>query len=147
MSCEPYLDFYDDCSIVRDNEFKRMSPDKSAPPAYSEVKHLLPQPFWAGHSAHIAAYHKAWEIAFSNLNKVHRGNDFVAPFIDSAFNDALFAWDTTFITMFTKYGERAFKFQRTLDNLYAKQHSDGFISRECVRRNLRAVAGGQCSLA
>jgi len=29
-------------------------------------------------------------------------------------------------------GSRAFDFQRTLDNLYAKQHPDGFICREIV---------------
>ena len=130
MACEGFLDFYDECAIVNDNEFKRMGVDKSAPPAYSEVKHLLPEPYWAGHPSHIAAYHKTWEIAFSNLNKVHRGNGFIAPYIVTAFNDCVFLCDTSFILMFTKYGERAFQFQRTLDNLYAKQHADGFISRE-----------------
>ena len=39
-------------------------------------------------------------------------------------------WDSSFILMFARYGSRAFAFQRTLDNLYCKQHVDGFISRE-----------------
>jgi len=88
------------------------------------------EPHWAGHAPHIAAYWRAWELAFANLQKVHRGNGFVAPYIDTAFNDCLFAWDSVFILHFGRYGQRAFDFQRTLDNLYAKQHSDGFISRE-----------------
>jgi hypothetical protein len=32
--------------------------------------------------------------------------------------------------MFARYGSRAFNFQQTLDNLYTKQHPDGFICRE-----------------
>ena len=50
--------------------------------------------------------------------------------MDTAFNDCLFMWDSAFILAFGRYGRRAFDFQRTLDNLYAKQHADGFICRE-----------------
>jgi len=39
-------------------------------------------------------------------------------------------WDSAFITMFGKYGSRAFNFQKTLDNFYSHQHKDGFICRE-----------------
>jgi glycogen debranching enzyme len=42
----------------------------------------------------------------------------------------MFMWDSAFIVLFARYGSRAFDFQRTLDNLYAKQHADGFICRE-----------------
>ena len=35
-----------------------------------------------------------------------------------------------FILQFCRYGQRAFPFQRTLDNLYATQNYDGFITRE-----------------
>ena len=38
-----------------------------------------------------------------------------------------------FMTLFGRYGERAFTFMRTLDNFYAKQHPDGFICREIGR--------------
>ena len=58
---------------------------------------------------------------------------FVANFIDPAFNDCLFMWDSCFMVMFGRYGARAFPFVRTLDNLYAKQHPDGFICREIGR--------------
>ncbi len=54
----------------------------------------------------------------------------MASFIDTAFNDCLFMWDSAFILLFARYGRRAFDFQRTLDNLYASQHPDGFICRE-----------------
>jgi hypothetical protein len=48
-------------------------------------------------------------------------------------------WDSAFILLFARYGSRAFDFQRTLDNLYCKQHPDGFISRE-----IRESDGSDC---
>jgi hypothetical protein len=57
-------------------------------------------------------------------------NGFVSPYIDTAFNGHLFMWDSAFILLFARYGQRAFNFQQTLDNLYCKQHPDGFICRE-----------------
>ena len=53
--------------------------------------------------------------------------------IDPAFNDCVFMWDSCFMTLFGRYGARAFPFVRTLDNFYAKQHVDGFICREIGR--------------
>jgi hypothetical protein len=81
----------------------------------------------------------------------------VSNFIDTAFNNCLFMWDSAFILLFARYrthththtartarteyafvlmnavaspagryGSRAFDFQRTLDNFYAKQHPDGY---------------------
>ena len=55
-------------------------------------------------------------------------------FIDTAFNDCLFMWDSAFILMFGKYANRIFNFQKTLDNLYAHQHPDGFICREICEK-------------
>ena len=75
-------------------------------------------------------YRGAWELAFGNLRRPEPGSGFVSCFIDTAFNDCLFMWDSAFILLFARYGRRAFDFQRTLDNLYASQHPDGFICRE-----------------
>ena len=130
MSCEPFLDVYDESPLVAESSFRGAAPDRSPPPALEAVRHLLPEPVWAGHPHHIAAYWKAWTLAFGNLQRAHRANGFIAPYVDTAFNDCLFAWDSVFILEFCRYGRRAFDFQRTLDNLYCKQHSDGFISRE-----------------
>jgi hypothetical protein len=54
----------------------------------------------------------------------------IPPSRPRAVNSCLFMWDSCFILKGLRYGSRAFNFQRTLDNLYAKQHPDGFISRE-----------------
>ena len=42
MASKDYLDFYDEQPIVKDNVFKTMEPDRSAPPALADVRHLLP---------------------------------------------------------------------------------------------------------
>lgn len=39
-------------------------------------------------------------------------------------------WDCSFMTMYGKYAKSVFNFQNTLNNFFAKQHSDGFICRE-----------------
>ncbi len=126
----PYYDRYAEEPLVRENPFIGRKPDRSFPKNFHESRELLPEPFWHGRDDTIECYWKTWELAFRNLKQVHVGNGFVAPYIDTAFNDCLFMWDSAFIMMFCRYGRQAFDFQRTLDNFYAKQHPDGFISRE-----------------
>ena len=119
--------------LVERNEFLRMEPESAAPPSFEASRQLLPEPFWDGHQSTIDCYWKAWQLAFSHLMRPEPASGFVANFIDTAFNDCLFMWDSCFILMFGRYGSRAFPFIRTLDNLYAKQHPDGFICREIGR--------------
>lgn len=116
--------------MVRENVFRTMPPEDAPLPTFGGSKDLLPEPFWEGHDATIACYWKVWELAFGNLRRPVPGSGFVANYIDTAFNDCLFMWDSALILLFARYGARAFDFARTLDNLYAKQHDDGFICRE-----------------
>ncbi len=64
------------------------------------------------------------------MNNPAPGTQFVSPFIDAACNSCIFMWDSVFMLMFGKYAHHIFNFQQTLDNFYAHQHQDGFISRE-----------------
>jgi len=116
--------------LVEQNEFRTMEPEDAELPSFEEQRQNLPQPTWEGHQTAIECYWKTWQLAFQYLRRPAPGSGFVANFIDTAFNDRLFLWDSVFILMFGRYGQRAFPFQRTLDNLYAKQHRDGFICRE-----------------
>jgi glycogen debranching enzyme len=125
-----YIDTHFREPLVEENTFLEMTPEDVPPPSFEDAWELLPQPFWEGHEDAIGCYLGAWELAFSNLRRPEPGSGFVASFIDTAFNDCLFMWDSAFILLFARYGRRAFDFQRTLDNLYASQHPDGFICRE-----------------
>ena len=119
--------------FVGQNAFLRATPEKMPLPALAEVKERLPAPWWKGHETAITAYWKAWEIAFSHLRQPPTGSPLIANFIDTAYNNDTFMWDSCFMTMFGRYGHRAFNFQRTLDNFYARQHPDGYICRQITK--------------
>lgn len=78
-------------------------------------------------------YWKAWELAFRNLKQPEPRSGFVSNFIDPAFNQNTFQWDTCFMVLFANYAEPAFHAVGSFDNFYAKQHPDGFIMREITR--------------
>ncbi len=124
---------------VRQNGFLTMPQESAALPVFAESRPKLPQPRWGARPDVIRAYWRAWELGFSHLRAPAQENGFVSNYIDTAFNDHLFMWDSCFILFFGKYGQRVFTFQNTLDNLYAKQHPDGFICRE-----VDEATGGDC---
>ena len=130
QTSDGYIDTHLREPLVEENTFLRMSPEAVPPPSFEDAWNSLPQPFWEGHDGATECYRGAWELAFANLRRPEPESGFVASFIDTAFNDCLFMWDSAFILLFARYGRRAFDFQRTLDNLYAGQHPDGFICRE-----------------
>ncbi len=115
---------------VEENHFLSFPRSQTELPSFLQVRETLPDPFWTDHTAAIACYWRAWELAFSNLKQPTLENDFVTNYCDTAFNGNLFMWDSAFVTCFGVYGRRAFNFQQTLDNFYRKQHTDGFICRE-----------------
>lgn len=123
--------------LVESNAFRTASAqgrlmDDGALPSAEDVRALLPAVRWDGRPAAAACWDAAWSLALANLRRPVPGSGFVSRFIDPAFNGSLFMWDSAFISMFTRYGRRAFDFQRTLDNFYARQHPDGYICREIV---------------
>lgn len=125
-----FLELYVDEPLVQQNVFIGREPKTLPLPTFEESSSKLPQPHWPANPSAIACYWKTWELAWKNLRAPMPGSGFVSNFIDTAFNDCLFMWDSAFIVQFGRYGERAFSFQKTMDNLYACQHSDGYICRE-----------------
>lgn len=125
-----YADHFLDIENMNKNPFLNRKPDFSPLPDFESNKDKLPEPVWENHEKSIEAYYKAWEIAFSNIGKPTEENGFVSPYIDAAFSNDIFMWDSCFMLMFGKYGDSVFSFQRTLDDFYCKQEKDGFISRQ-----------------
>jgi len=129
----PY-DTYVHNDLVSQNPFIEMERQDDDLPTFDGSKGDLPQPVWEGHQSAIDCYWKTWQLGFRNLRTPTPESGFVSNYIDTAFNDCIFMWDSCFILMFGRYGSRAFDFLRTLDNFYAKQHPDGFICREIGQR-------------
>ncbi len=97
----------------------------------------LPKVYFAEHPEWEELYEAAWESHKSNIRKA---NTILNPedvyYVDEAFSDMIFAWDTLFMMMFDKYGMHQFPVQQALDNFYyfqvdnPGQPDDGFIARE-----------------
>jgi glycogen debranching enzyme len=102
-------------------------------PSFADARARLPSPVYDEDPACVECYWKAWEIAFRNFHEPTPGSGFVSQFIDAAFNQNIFQWDTCFMTMFCNYGHPHVPGIRSLDNFYAKQHKDGEICREIDR--------------
>ncbi len=101
----------------------------AAIPTFAESKSKLPTPILANDTGWISMYWKAWEIAFSNFKSPPKRSPLVSNFIDEAFNEYIFQWDTEFMMMFTKYCHNIFPAIQSLDNFYCRQHDDGLIWR------------------
>ncbi len=116
--------------FVTENQYRMGKGSIVKSPGFEKAKSILPSPIWKNHDEQIGMYWKAWEMAFNNIKDPSEGSGFISSYIDTAYNGNIFMWDSSFITMFARYGSRAYPFQNTLDNFYAKQHPDGFICRE-----------------
>lgn len=102
-------------------------------PTYADLIGHLPAPICDAKPDWISMYWKAWELAARNFHEPAPGSGFVSRFIDAAFNENIFLWDTCFMTMFCNVAHPLVPGIESLDNFYARQHADGEICREIVR--------------
>ncbi len=109
-------------------------------PKFSEMKDRLPGPIYDENPTYVAMYWKAWELAFRNFHEPAPRSGYVSQFIDAAFNQDIFQWDTCYMTMFCNYADPLTPGIGSLDNFYCKQHADGEICREIDRATGRDFA-------
>lgn len=104
-------------------------------PKFEQMKSQLPSPIYDEKPLWIDLYWKAWELAFKNFHEPTPESGFVSQFIDAAFNDNIFLWDTCFMTMFCNLAHPLVPGISSLDNFYIKQHESGEICREIQRQS------------
>jgi hypothetical protein len=102
-------------------------------PRFETTRDLLPAPIYDEDPKLVATYWKAWELAFRHFHQPAPGSGFISQFIDAAFNDNIFLWDTAFMTMFCNVAYGVTPGISSLDNFYVKQHETGEICREINR--------------
>jgi glycogen debranching enzyme len=102
-------------------------------PRFADTRDLLPAPIYDEQPEWVRMYWRAWELAFSNFHEPAPGSGFVTPFIDAAFNQNIFLWDTAFMTLFCNVAHGLVPGIGSLDNFYARQHAGGEICREINR--------------
>jgi hypothetical protein len=115
--------------------FARKTYVPKALPKFEGTRDKLPSPIFDEDPACVQMYWKAWELAFRNFYEPPPGSPFVSQFIDAAFNQNIFLWDTCFMTMFCNYGYPYVPGIGSLDNFYCRQFEDGEICREINRSN------------
>ena len=101
----------------------------------------LPQVHFAQHPEWEELYQAAWEFHKENIRAISEklnpeltNGDKISYYVDEAFDDRIFQWDTLFMMMFDKYGIHQFPTLNSMDNFYYHQwdtddESDGYISR------------------
>ena len=102
-------------------------------PVFETTKDELPCPVFDENPDYVRCYWKTWELAFKNFHEPAKDSGFVSQFIDAAFNQNIFLWDTCFLTMFCNYAHPYVPGICSLDNFYIKQHESGEICREINR--------------
>ena len=106
----------------------------SAQPPYEysveELKSRLPEPVLTDNPEWVDLYFKAWEIFTDRIKKAPSGSPFVEYFIDEAFSEYIYQWDTCLMLFFARYGYHMFPTITSLDNFYRIQAADGYICRE-----------------
>ncbi len=98
---------------------------------FSEYRAELPEPVLPPQRAGwLDLYWRAWELAVQNVRHGNAANGFVDTYLDAAFSENIFQWDTCFIIMFARYAWHLLPVAPSLDNFYRKQDDDGWICRE-----------------
>lgn len=103
-------------------------------PQFDKLRDQLPSPIYDDNPLYVQTYWKAWELAFKNFYEPPPGSGFVSQFIDAAFSKRIYLWDSCFMSMFCNYAYPLVPGISSLDNFYARQHEDGEIAREIVRK-------------
>jgi len=99
-------------------------------PTWEASRSRLPCPVLDANPDWVDMYWKCWELAFDHLRQPAPGTPFVSNYVDEAFNNNIYQWDTIFMVMFWRYAHHIFPAAQSFDNFYCRQHNDGFICRE-----------------
>ncbi len=98
-------------------------------PLLVALRRGVPEPILDEDPEQVELYHAAWELAQSHIAAGTTDNGFADHYMDEAFSEHIFQWDTCFMTLFGHYGLDAFPVMGSLDNFYGAQQSDGYICR------------------
>ncbi len=142
-----------DRSVVPFNAQEPLAPwygEKSylgpAPPRFDDIKGRLPVPVLESGDTVLEVYWYCWKTLFemwlfpptapdhqavANLLGLRSWGDWGSTMV----------WDTAFMLHFARYAKPAYSFITALDNCYARQHDNGFISRESDSQNREVYAG------
>jgi hypothetical protein len=115
------------------------------PPRFDAIKDQLPHPVLDGHADALETYWYCWETFVDEWNyaPAHAGNQAIAN-INGCFDWAGWGssqvWDSFCMMHYARYGHQAYPFITQYDNVYARQHENGFICQESDNDNREVYA-------
>ena len=113
-------------------------------PKFETTRDKLPSPIFDENPVWVKMYWKSWELAFRNFHEPAPESGYVSQFIDAAFNQNIFQWDTCFMTMFCNYAHPLVPGIGSLDNFYCKQCDDGEIPGRSIAPRASFCRVDQC---
>ncbi len=110
------------------------------PPTFTQIRSKLPDPIWEGHPEAIDTYWYCWKTfcdvwSYAPKDSDHQAVANLVGIPSWGPWGSTMVWDTAFINYFTRYGNAGYPFVEAFDNMYARQHDNGFICRESDREN------------
>ncbi len=115
--------------------FTAAAAEKTYPNPFVYNEENLPQPILDSHPEWIDLYYDTWKVAKTKVQFGTQGNGFVQAYMDEGFSSSFYLWDTAYITLFGKYSNGEFPSIVSLENLYRKQGTDGFIGKSYKESN------------
>jgi glycogen debranching enzyme len=99
----------------------------NSPNPLSLDKTQVPEPVYDAEPGFVDFYWKAWELAWNHVKEAEGIPQ--SPYMDEAhWKQAIWIWDTGFMTHFCKYAPGTFPGIESLDNFYAPMHDNKEIS-------------------
>lgn len=101
----------------------------------------IPKVHFENHPEWEELYEAAWSFHKGNIRKATTAlNPEDVYYVDEAFDNSIFQWDTLFMMMFDKYGINQFPTLSSMDNFYYHQfdtngNDDGYICRRIGEAN------------
>lgn len=93
-----------------------------------ELLKAVPHPILPDRPDLVEMYEKCWVLGLKNSEHGTEQNGFVDWYVDAAFDNRIFQWDTCFALAWAKYSQGSLPSISSIDNFYRKQHEDGAIS-------------------
>jgi hypothetical protein len=119
---------------------------QTPPPAFAHIRERLPAPVWDDHPEALEVYGYCWDTllrvwTYAPLTDEHQAVSNLIGYPAWGPWGSTMIFDTCFILHFARYGHQAYPFITGLDNVYARQHENGYICRESDKDN-REVSSG-----
>lgn len=98
------------------------------------------QVYFEEHPEWVELYNKSWKLHKDHIQQIPEATNPESPYyVDEAFSDDIFLWDTVFMMLYDRYGMNQFPVLASMENFYYRQtdstgKNNGYIPREIAEK-------------